>query len=221
MTSGAMTWDFGAIRFVHLMSINCEQMACLSTACTRCQCARPSFSVDHGRYAPRFGLQHQVIWPGAPGDFSNETTLAEHLKASGYSTAAVGKYHMGLFKWEHTPTFRGFDSFLCFFGGGEDYFTHMEGPGSESPGPKLGSGFDMWFQDRPRCAEGCARDLANNRSKHSSSSSCNKVPPSMSPAAAGSGSDCVPPPFVNGKYSTELFGSRAVQVIEEHEPLHS
>jgi hypothetical protein len=32
---------------------------------------------------------------------------------------------MGFYKWDYTPTFRGFNSFLGFYSGGEDYFTHM------------------------------------------------------------------------------------------------
>lgn len=41
----------------------------------------------------------------------NETTIAEHLKKVGYSTAIVGKWHLGQ-RPEYLPTNRGFDSYL-------------------------------------------------------------------------------------------------------------
>lgn len=49
--------------------------------------------------------------PQAYGLFLNETTTAQHLKTLGYQTHALGKWHLGLYNWLYTPTFRGFDSF--------------------------------------------------------------------------------------------------------------
>ena len=155
-------------------------------------CSPSRTALMTGRYSPRFGLQHQVIWSGAPaGLFLNHTTLAQHLKAASYHTHGTGKWHCGFYSWNHTPAFRGFDSFLGFFGGGEDYFTHVEGGGSESPGPRLNSGFDLWLQSRAGCGAGCAQDLANNYSSGGA------------PAA--------------GQYSTLVFGQRAVQLVQQHE----
>ena len=65
----------------------------------------------------RYGLQHQVIWSGAPAGLpTNITTLADHLSAGGYATHAIGKWHAGYYSWDHTPTFRGFDSYLGYYG---------------------------------------------------------------------------------------------------------
>jgi len=41
----------------------------------------------------------------------NETFLPELLKAAGYATHAVGKWHMGYCDVRYSPTYRGFDSF--------------------------------------------------------------------------------------------------------------
>ena len=47
-----------------------------------------------GRYQIHTGLQHGVIWPAQPNGIpTNETTVADRLKAVGYSTHGVGKWH--------------------------------------------------------------------------------------------------------------------------------
>lgn len=49
-----------------------------------------------------------------------ETTLAELLKARGYRTAAIGKWHLG-YAPQLTPTARGFDEFVGVLGGSALY----------------------------------------------------------------------------------------------------
>lgn len=82
----------------------------------------------------------------------NETLLPQYLKAAGWATAAVGKYHLGMARWEQTPTFRGFDFFHGYYSGGQDYYTHMES-----------GGFDLHVDKGPNCGAGCSQlDFANN-----------------------------------------------------------
>ena len=50
-----------------------------------------------------------------------ETTLADRLKAAGYATGLVGKWHLGAQPEMH-PQQRGFDEFFGFLGGAHDYF---------------------------------------------------------------------------------------------------
>ena len=38
--------------------------------------------------------------------------------------SCVGKWDLGMFKWEYTPTYRGFDSFYGYYSAAEDYFNH-------------------------------------------------------------------------------------------------
>jgi len=78
-----------------------------------------------GRYPMRYGLQTLVILPdqtyGLPTD---ERTLPQALKEVGYSTAIVGKWHLGHAKREYWPRQRGFDYQYGPLIGEIDYFTH-------------------------------------------------------------------------------------------------
>ena len=43
----------------------------------------------------------------------------------GYDTNAIGKWHLGYYKWQYTPTFRGgFNTFYGYYNGDEDYYNH-------------------------------------------------------------------------------------------------
>jgi arylsulfatase A-like enzyme len=56
----------------------------------------------------------------------SETTIADRLKAAGYATGLVGKWHLGGGERFH-PQRRGFDEFFGFLGGAHPYFPG-EGP---------------------------------------------------------------------------------------------
>jgi arylsulfatase A-like enzyme len=62
-----------------------------------------------GRYPTRFGHEFNSV-ANAVGLRSDQTTMATRLKALGYATAAVGKWHLGS-QPENRPTRRGFDEF--------------------------------------------------------------------------------------------------------------
>ena len=58
------------------------------------------------------GLQHGIIWPSQPNGIPlSDPTIADKLKEAGYSTHAVGKWHVGFYKKDYMPTSRGFDSY--------------------------------------------------------------------------------------------------------------
>jgi len=86
-----------------------------------------------GRYQQRFG--HELN-PGPEASVErfglprNQPTLAERLKALGYATGMVGKWHLGL-RSDLTPSQRGFDEFFGFLGGAHTYL------GSGRAGPIL------------------------------------------------------------------------------------
>jgi len=53
----------------------------------------------------------------------NEITIAEHLKTYDYTTALIGKWHLGA-TMDHGPLDQGFDYFFGFRGGFIDYYSH-------------------------------------------------------------------------------------------------
>jgi len=86
-----------------------------------------------GRDPRRFGYESnlnrdskfyftRVEYLGLP---TNEYTLGDHLKAAGYRTACVGKWHLGDGDAFY-PTRRGFDYFCGFRGGSSTYFPSAE-----------------------------------------------------------------------------------------------
>jgi arylsulfatase A-like enzyme len=72
-----------------------------------------------GRYQTRFG--HEFNPGGKDGLPLSEHTIADRLKAAGYATGLVGKWHLGSLAQFH-PQKRGFQEFYGFLGGAHDYF---------------------------------------------------------------------------------------------------
>ena len=71
-----------------------------------------------GRYQQRFG--HEFNPSGNDGLPLSETTIANRLKAAGYVTGLVGKWHLGA-PAAMQPQQRGFDEFFGFLGGSHSY----------------------------------------------------------------------------------------------------
>lgn len=64
-----------------------------------------------GRYPTRVGVPHVLFPQDKNGLNLDETTLANTLKARGYATACIGKWHLGR-PDEYLPTSRGFDEYF-------------------------------------------------------------------------------------------------------------
>lgn len=83
-----------------------------------------------GRSPLRSGLAFGVARPwdyfGVP---RSEHFFSESLKAAGYQTAIVGKWHLGQAHVLHTPNRRGFDHFYGHLVGAIDYYEHSRSGG--------------------------------------------------------------------------------------------
>jgi arylsulfatase A-like enzyme len=78
-----------------------------------------------GRYPHRYGLQTAVIpSDGKYGLATDEWLLSQALKEAGYTTAIVGKWHLGHADRKYWPRQRGFDYQYGPLLGEIDYFTH-------------------------------------------------------------------------------------------------
>jgi arylsulfatase A len=64
-----------------------------------------------GRYAPRTGVPDVLQINSRTGLLASETTIAQMVKGSGYSTMCVGKWHVGSLP-EFMPNIRGFDQYF-------------------------------------------------------------------------------------------------------------
>ncbi|XP_054266980.1 arylsulfatase B-like [Macrosteles quadrilineatus] len=96
-----------------------------------------------GRYPLHTGMQHGVIlepepW-GLPLDYK---LLPQHLNTLGYTSHAVGKWHLGYFQKQYTPTYRGFSSHYGFYNGYQDYYKHTVQASFTNF-----EGYDMRFND--------------------------------------------------------------------------
>ena len=88
-------------------------------------CSPTRGAIQTGRYPSHTGVGPGVIPPSAPyGMGGGETFVSQLLKAAGYATHAIGKWHLGFCDERFTPTFRGYDSFFGYLNGAEDYWTH-------------------------------------------------------------------------------------------------
>jgi len=80
-----------------------------------------------GRYQQRFGHESNPPLNGGPnaGLPIQVDTLADLLKTQGYTTAAIGKWHLGRAR-HFQPNRRGFDYFYGFIRGERSYFPQAE-----------------------------------------------------------------------------------------------
>lgn len=92
-----------------------------------CVCSPTRASILTGCYPDRVGVPGVIrthennSW----GKLADVPTLPELLSKSGYQTACVGKWHLGLGEGDH-PMDRGFDHFHGFLGDMmDDYYTHL------------------------------------------------------------------------------------------------
>ena len=102
-----------------------RQGAVLTSFYVQPLCSPTRASLMTGRYVCHTGV-YTVVRPHAPWGLPlEERTLAEALREAGYTTAIIGKWHLGEFQKAYLPTRRGFDHQYGHWFGALDYFTHL------------------------------------------------------------------------------------------------
>jgi arylsulfatase A-like enzyme len=122
--------------------------------CTPTRCAFIT-----GRYPQRFdvGLQEPLTASSPPvGIPAGQPTVASRMRAAGYETALIGKWHLG-WRPEYQPNRYGFDEFYGSLSGALDYFTYV------APDAGMGTEPDLWENDRRTKAEGYLTDVFTDR----------------------------------------------------------
>lgn len=96
-----------------------------------------------GLYPIHTGMQQSVILNAEPWGLPPDVKIMpEIFKDIGYETHLVGKWHLGNFAKEYTPTFRGFDTFYGIYGGEVDYRSHTTTMYNKT-------GLDFWHDLEP------------------------------------------------------------------------
>jgi arylsulfatase A-like enzyme len=124
--------DLGVQGSKDIPTPNIDSLAKSGVRCTEgyvssAMCSPSRAGLLTGRSQSRFGheINWKPEWPVDPNDRRGlpltEKTIADHLKAAGYHTGAIGKWHLGEAAPFH-PNRRGFDEFFGFIGGGHYYF---------------------------------------------------------------------------------------------------
>jgi arylsulfatase A-like enzyme len=128
----------------HIDSLARNGVRCTNGYVSHPYCSPTRAGLMTGRYQQRFGHEFN---PGPVTDRTpdvglplTETTLADRMRAAGYKTGLVGKWHLGHTDDKFHPLNRGFDEFFGFLGGSHSYF-------------RSGTGFTAIFRGRQEVQE--------------------------------------------------------------------
>eukprot|EP00116_Pleurobrachia_bachei_P004213 sb/3464475/ len=95
-------------------------------------CTPARGSLYTGRYAIALGIDDEVFQPYTKACLDrDQILLPEVLRANGYATHLVGKWHLGYARWDCMPCTRGFDTAYGYTQGQIDYMSHQYVPGKK------------------------------------------------------------------------------------------
>ena len=165
MTDDAGYGDFGSygardIRTPNIDAIGREGVRLTDFYANGATCTPTRAGLISGRYQQRFMLeaplqaQGEADWGrGLP---ATEWSLPQLVKQRGYTTALVGKWHLG-WRDQFSPKAHGFDYFFGFKSAFVDYYQHTAGPNAPSRQ-------DLFENEQPVEVAGYMTDLITQRS---------------------------------------------------------
>ncbi|MFM8532693.1 MAG: sulfatase-like hydrolase/transferase, partial [Acidimicrobiia bacterium] len=112
----------------HLDALARRGVVCTSGYVSHPFCSPTRAGLLAGRYQQRFGQENNPRWEpanDAVGLPLDAVTIADAMKAAGYVTGAIGKWHLGAHPSFH-PKRRGFEHYFGLLGGGHQYFDHNQ-----------------------------------------------------------------------------------------------
>ncbi|MFT4543138.1 MAG: arylsulfatase A-like enzyme [Planctomycetota bacterium] len=107
----------------HIDSIARDGVRFTNFYMSACVCSPSRAGLLTGRYQQRFGHECNIP-PGymKGGMALSEQTIADRLRADGYATGIIGKWHLG-YPDEYHPNERGFDEFYGCLQGSRSYYA--------------------------------------------------------------------------------------------------
>lgn len=156
-----------------LITPNMDRLAKEGTRFTQFYVAAPVCSPSRaalmtGRYPQRAGLSTNApSQPGRAGMPTEQVTIAEMMKAAGYTTGHVGKWHLG-YTPETMPNAQGFDYTFGHMGGCIDNYSHFfywSGPNRHD---LWRNGEEIWREGEffgNLMVEECKRFISDNRQR--------------------------------------------------------
>jgi arylsulfatase A-like enzyme len=125
----------------HLDALAKAGVVCTNGYVTCPVCAPTRAGLLAGRYQQRLGFEDNS-WSAKTGLSTDATTIADVLKSAGYSTFAIGKWHLGQLP-QFRPLVRGFTDHYGFLGGGRSFLPLKESQGVAFV-PKDPDQVDLW-----------------------------------------------------------------------------
>lgn len=148
----------------HLDSLAKNGVRCTNGYVSGPYCSPTRAGLITGRYQQRFGHEFNP-GPTPNGDVGlplTETTLPDRLKAAGYATGMVGKWHLGNAEKYH-PLNRGFQEFYGFLGGARSFFP----VGSDAAlGVRMLRGMEPVQEESPYTTEAFAHEATAFIDRH-------------------------------------------------------
>jgi arylsulfatase A-like enzyme len=128
----------------HLDTLAKEGVICTDGYVTCPVCAPTRAGLLTGRYQQRSGFEDNA-WNRNAGLSTEARTLPDYLKSAGYSTLAIGKWHVGQLP-QFRPLVRGFTDHYGFLGGGRSFLPLKESEGVAFV-PKDPDQVDLWSNE--------------------------------------------------------------------------